>query len=131
MTSSPVKNRNRGPIGPLDPNEPPPYDPKMRRDEIVDAHYAVLLLRSMGVEISEKDLEYRNASGEGPSYIEAPGQKFYFWGDILDWTGRTPPIPLLNRKQATEYICSLGYPIGPTVLSQLFAKGPPVRASWP
>jgi hypothetical protein len=120
-----MTNHNRGPIGPLDANEPPPLDPGLRRDEEVDAANAVLALRSMGVEITERHLDYWRAEGAGPAYREATGKKFYAWGDILDWAGRRLPVGKLNRKEATEYIRSLGYPIGTTVLSQLlYAKGP-------
>jgi hypothetical protein len=121
-----VKNHNRGPIGPLDPNEPPP---KTRREDRLRARELVKVLQSMGVEITERDLEYYHASGEGPPHTMAPGQRTYTLGEALDWTGHTFPVPELNRKEATKYICEeLGYYIGPTVLSQLaYSKsgGPP------
>jgi hypothetical protein len=127
--TSPVKNHNKGPIGPLDPNEPPPSDPYLRRHHILKAKEAVEALRSMGSPITERDFEYYHASGEGPMHTVAPGQRHYEWGHVLDWAAHTLPVPLLKRKQATKYICEeLGYPIGPTVLSQLIyteEKGPP------
>jgi hypothetical protein len=110
---------NRGPIGPLDPNEPPPYDPEMRRGDILKGWELVKALRSKGVEITERDLERYNAAGEGPIHTTAPGQRYYEWGPSLDWAARTFPHGLLNRKQATDYIRTLGYPIGYTVLSQV------------
>jgi hypothetical protein len=127
--TSPVKNHNKGPIGPLDPNEPPPSDPYLRRHHILKAKEAVEALRSMGSPITERDFEYYHSSGEGPMHTVAPGQRHYEWGHVLDWAAHTFPVPLLKRKQATKYICEeLGYPIGPTVLSQLIyteEKGPP------
>lgn len=126
-SNPPSKNHNRGPIGPLDPDVPPPHDPSLRRHHTLEAKEAVEALQSMGVQINERDLEYYHSIGEGPWHTAAPGQRSYTWGDVLDWAARTLPAPL-NRKQATKYICEeLGYPIGPTVLSQLIytkAKGP-------
>jgi hypothetical protein len=127
MGESPVTNHNRGPIGPLDPNEPPPWDPEMRPDDILNGREVVKALRSMDVPITERDLESYHQFGEGPVHITAPGQRRYKWGDIVNWAARTFPPPL-NRKQATEYIRTLGYPIGYTVLSQVRyarAGGPP------
>jgi hypothetical protein len=82
----------------------------------------------MGVEITERSVDYYHSIGEGPVHTAAPGQRDYTWGDGLNWAAHTPPVPVLNRKQATKYICEeLGYPIGPTVLSQLIyteGRGP-------
>ena len=123
-----TSGHNKGPIGPLDPDMPPPSDPRLRRHHTLEAKEAVEALQSMGVPISERDLEYYHSIGEGPWHTVAPGQRTYTWGDILKWAGRTFPAPL-NRKQATKYFCEeLGYPIGSTVLSQLMyekEKGPP------
>jgi hypothetical protein len=123
-----VKGHNKGPIGPLDPDQPPPAVPILKRHHRLRAKEAIEALRSMGVEITERDLEYYHARGEGPPHAMAPGQREYIWGHVLDWTAHTFPVPKLNRKQATKYICEeLGYPIGPTVLSQLIytpGRGP-------
>ena len=122
-----TSGHNKGPIGPLDPNEPPPLEPEIRREDEIGADYAVMLLRSMGVEVSVKDLEYWHASNEGPMYrqmYEPP--KLYRWGDVQDWAARTPPVPKLNRKQAEEYTRSLGDHVTPHTLPQLMylAQGP-------
>jgi hypothetical protein len=48
-----MKNHNRGPIGPLDPDEPPPYDPSLRPDDNISIWEVVKALQSMGVPIEE------------------------------------------------------------------------------
>jgi hypothetical protein len=125
--TDPVKGHNKGPIGPLDPDQPPPAVPILKRHHRLRAQEAVEALRSMGSPITERDLEYYHSIGEGPPHAMAPGQREYTWGHVLDWTAHTFPAPM-NRKQATKYICEeLGHPIGPTVLSQLIytpGRGP-------
>jgi hypothetical protein len=51
MTSSPVRNHNKGPIGPLDPSEPPafPYDNLQGHHRLTIAE-ATRALRSKGVD---------------------------------------------------------------------------------
>jgi hypothetical protein len=75
MTSGPAKNHNKGPIGPLDPDQPPPAVPILKRHHRLRAKEAVEALRSMGVEITEKDvlsLDWRRSdahSGTGSKGI--------------------------------------------------------------
>jgi hypothetical protein len=87
MTSGPAKNHNKGPIGPLDPDQPPPAVPILKRHHRLRAKEAVEALRSMGVEITEKDFEYYHSIGEGPMHTAAPGQREYTWDAILNWPG--------------------------------------------
>ena len=87
MTSGPAKNHNKGPIGPLDPDQPPPAVPILKRHHRLRAKEAVEALRSMGVEITEKDFEYYHSIGEGPMHTAAPGQREYTWDAILNRPG--------------------------------------------
>ena len=66
--TSPVKNHNKGPIGPLDRDEPCPFDPNLRwyhRLTIADAYRA---LHSMGVELKDQEIERAIAEGTGPQH---------------------------------------------------------------
>ena len=110
---------NKGPIGPLDPNEPPPWDPGMQRHEFVDAYEAVKLLQSMGCNLTQKDLEYSIACNAGPSYREAQGKKTFMWGEVLDWSQRTPPVPEFTREEAVEFLRDLGCEVTKITLQNL------------
>jgi hypothetical protein len=114
-----MRCHNKGPIGPLDPDAPPPHDPGLKRHEIVDATEAILALRSMGCEVTEADLEYSLARNAGPPFRAPLGEKSFTWGDILDWAGRTTPVPELNRKEAAEFLRGLGCQVTETTLENL------------
>ena len=69
MTSSPVRNHNKGPIGPLDPSQPPARDPGIRRYEKVTIAEAIRNLRSMGCTIEDRDVDYAINNGTGPDAL--------------------------------------------------------------
>jgi hypothetical protein len=121
-----MRGHNKGPIGPLDPDAPPPWDPGLRRHEILNITDAISALRSMGCEVTRKDLEYSLACNTGPPYKAPLGEKTFTWGDILDWTGRTRPTPELTRKEAVKFLQGLGCQITQTTLENL-ASAPPHR----
>ena len=101
--TSPVKNHNKGPIGPLDRDEPCPLDPNLRwyhRLTIADAYRA---LHSMGVELKDQEIGRAIAEGTGPRHTVV-GQRIVDWGEILNWASRTFPKEKLTRKEAVEYI---------------------------
>jgi hypothetical protein len=91
----------------------------MRPHEEIGALEAVKLLQSMGCNVTEQDLEYSIACNTGPLWRESPGKKWFRWYDILQWAGRTFPIPELTRKQATEFLRSIGCQISDTTLQQM------------
>jgi len=123
--TSPVKNHNKGPIGPLDPDEPPPYDPEMRREEFIDVHYAIATLRSMGCDIDKADFDYWEVTGTGPLSTATLANKRYEWGSLLNFLKDATRRPVLTRKEATELIRNLGYPITDTTLQQnRYGAGP-------
>jgi hypothetical protein len=122
MTSSPVRNHNKGPIGPLDPDEPPPWG-RFRRDDVVDPASAVKALRSMGVEIQKEDFDYWAATGTGPPYRAVVSSKTYRWGELLDSLAHMPRSPVLSRKRAVEYLRSLGWEGTEDTLRQLASGG--------
>jgi hypothetical protein len=108
------KGHNRGPIGPLDPNEPVRdlHGTKLRPDDVLDRDEAIHILQSMGVPIQRSDLDYFAMTGEGgPLSFEGQGDLSYRWGDLLNWFKTEPELPTINRRQATEYIRGLGYQI--------------------
>jgi hypothetical protein len=117
VRESPKRNHNKGPIGPLDPDEPPPWEPDLRRDQYLDGLTLIEVLRSMGVDIDKRELEYLFA--KGLPCMERPGKKLYQLGPVLDFLACTPPISRLTRKEAVEYLHSIGCPMSDTTLQQL------------
>jgi hypothetical protein len=106
------RNHNRGPIGPLDPNEPPPWEPELKRDDVLDAYAAAAALRSMGMEIDAAAIKFFATVDGGLVHRAVAPLLLFRWGDVLDFVGRTSPPNLLNRKKALEYIRSRGVPLG-------------------
>ena len=127
MTSSPVRNHNKGPIGPLDPDQPPPRDPGIRPHEKLTIAEAIRMLRSMGCIIGDRDVEYAIHSGGGPMHFLVVEQRMVEWGEFLRWASRTFPREELTRKQAVEYLHSIGCPMSNVTLQQLGHRGPPYR----
>ena len=129
MTSSPVRNHNRGPIGPLDPDEPPPLDPGIRPREEVTIAQAARLLRSMGAKIGDRDIEYAIENGTGPMHtVVLARERKVVWRDILEWSKSAfPREDELTRKEAIEYLHSIGCPMSNVTLQQLGHRGPHYR----
>jgi hypothetical protein len=127
--TSPVKGHNKGPIGPLDPDEPPPLDPGIRPHEKVTIAQATRLLRSMrGVEIGDRDVEYAIENGTGPSHFVVIEKREVEWGEFLRWASSAFPREVeLTRKEAVEYLNSIGCPMSKVTLQQLGQRGPPYR----
>jgi hypothetical protein len=127
MTSSPGKGHNKGPIGPLDPNEPPPWEPELKRDDVLDEGSAIAALRSMGVEIEKTDFDYWAATGSGPPHSFVATHRKYHWGALLDSLAHLPRPPVITREQAVEYLQSLGWEGTEDTVRQLASggKGPP------
>jgi hypothetical protein len=121
------RKHNKGPIGPLDPDEPPPFDPGLRRQERLTVADATRALRSLGVRIRDRDIERSIREGTGPLHTVV-GSKLVEWGEALDWASRTyPNDDELTRKEATEYLHGIGCPLSDVTLQQLGHRGPPFR----
>jgi hypothetical protein len=134
MTSSPVKGHNNGPIGPLDSEPPYPWS----RSDVMPVSQAIKILREMGADIRDRDIEEAMAEGTGPSLCVGDVSNFFGGGgvvrsvelgDAISWSQRTfRRDDVLTRKQATEYIRSLGYPISDSTLQQnKYGAGPKLR----
>jgi hypothetical protein len=54
-------------------------------------------------------------------------QRMVEWGEFLRWASRTFPREELTRKQAVEYLHSIGCPMSNVTLQQLGHRGPPYR----
>jgi hypothetical protein len=104
---------NKGPIGPLD-SEPPFWS----RDDVFDVADVTRILREMGADIGDRDIEQAIADGTGPLH-NIRGVRTIRLGDAIDWSQRyIRKDNELTRKEATEYIRSLGYQISDTALQQ-------------
>jgi hypothetical protein len=111
----PVRGHNKGPIGPLDSEPPWPW----RRNDVMTVADATDLLREMGAHIGDRDIEQAIAEGTGPSHNIKSLVRTICLGDAIDWSRRhIRKDNELNRKEATEYIRSLGYQISDTALQQ-------------
>jgi hypothetical protein len=130
-----VKGHNKGPIGPLDPDQPPPYDPEIRREEFWDVHYIVTALRSMGCDISVVDFNYWASTGTGPAYTRGENNRRYQWGTVLEFLKTAERRPELTRPEAAKHLRSLGYDVTVDMLRQMASgagNGPPHqrRGKW-
>jgi hypothetical protein len=107
-------SHNKGPIGPLDPEPPWPW----RRDDVFPVAEATQILREMGADIGDRDIEQAIADGSGLQHI-VKGVRHIRLGEAIDWSRRyVRKDNELTRKEATEYIRSLGYQISDTALQQ-------------
>jgi hypothetical protein len=114
-----MRGHNKGPIGPLDPDEQTWFTRDLKPDDILNGAEVIAAFRSMGCEIERQDLDYWAASEGGPIHGMAPGQRLYRWGEVLAWFGRTLPRPELTRKEAAEFLRGLGCQVTATTLENL------------
>jgi hypothetical protein len=112
---------NRGPIGPLDPSEPfrDLLGNALRPDDVLSRDELVHILQLRGIPIQRSDLDDLARTGAGPLFVEGQGDLNYRVGDVLNWFKTEPELPTINRRQATEYIRSLGYEIKDDELHEL------------
>lgn len=136
--TSPVKNHNKGPIGPLDSEPPEPWS----RHDLLPVSVVTGILREMGADIRDRDIEESIAEGTGPPHTVGAAHEFYGGGgvvrsitlaDAIAWSQRTfRRDDVLTRKQATEFIRGLGYPISDSTLQQnMYGAGPKLRFTRP
>jgi hypothetical protein len=102
---------NKGPIGPFYSEPPWPWS----RNEVFDVASATRILRKMGADIGDRDIEQAIAEGTGPDHNIRSWVRTIRLGDAIDWSRRhIRKDNELTRKEATEYIRSLGYQISDT-----------------
>jgi hypothetical protein len=83
------------------------------------------MLRKMGADIGDRDIEQAIADGTGPDHNIRGWVRTIRLGDAIDWSRRhVRKDNELNRREATEYIRSLGYQISDTTLQQLQSRIP-------
>jgi hypothetical protein len=79
----------------------------------------------MGADIGDRDIEQAIADGTGPDHNIGSLVRTIRLGDAIDWSRRyVRKDNELTRKEATEYIRSLGYQISDTTLQQLQSRIP-------
>ena len=132
--TSPVKNHNKGPIGPLDRDPPWPWT----RNDVLQVSEVTRILREMGADIRDRDIEEaiaegtgppQHVDGTGPAWLRPRSVRNVSLGEAIDWSQRAfRREDVLTRKQATEFIRSLGYPISDSTLQQnMYGAGPKLR----
>ena len=87
---------NKGPIGPLDSEPPWPWT----RDDVFDVAETTRMLREMGADIGDRDIEH--AVAEGLQHNIKGYVRTIRLGDAIDWSQRYIRKGL-TRKEATEF----------------------------
>jgi hypothetical protein len=82
----------------------------------------------MGAKIEARDIEYAIENGTGPMHTVVLEQRKTKWGEFLHWSSGAFPREELTRKEAVEYLQSIGCPMSKVTLQQLGqVRGPPYR----
>jgi hypothetical protein len=90
----------------------------------------------MGADIRDRDIEEAIAEGTGPPHtvnVDERSVRYVTLADAIDWSQRAfRREGVLTRKQATEFIRGLGYPISDSTLQQnMYGAGPKLRFKRP